>query len=126
AATYYNNGVLTGITFWIPSYATPIDTYLAAADIQWDDAATLDDKMEMIHVQKYYSMFWTDNEQWFEYRRTGHPVLPKGRGLTNNGIMPARLPYPVYVQSANPANYKAAVAAQGPDEIYTQVWWQKP
>lgn len=126
AGTYYNNGVLTGITFWIPTYATPIETYLAAADIQWNDAATLDNKMEMIHVQKYYSMFWTDLEQWFEYRRTGHPILPKGKGLTNGGVMPARLTYPVYVQSANPNNYKSAVAAQGADEIYTQVWWQKP
>jgi hypothetical protein len=82
--------------------------------------------MEQIHLQKYYSMFWTDFEQWFEYRRTGHPVLPKGNGLRNNGIMPARLTYPVYVQSANPTNYTAAVAAQGADEISTNVWWQKP
>jgi hypothetical protein len=34
--------------------------------------------------------------------------------------------YPVYVQSTNPTNYKIAVAGQGPDQIYTQVWWQKP
>ncbi|QEM02766.1 SusD/RagB family nutrient-binding outer membrane lipoprotein [Mucilaginibacter rubeus] len=125
AATYYKNGVQTGITFWIPTYTVPIDTYLAGADITWDNAAPLDEKMEMIHVQKYYSMFYTDFEQWFEYRRTGHPVLPKGNGLRNNGIMPARLQYPVYVQSANPDSYKAAVAAQGADEISTQVWWQK-
>ena len=125
AATYYKNGVQAGITFWIPTYAVPIDTYLTGADITWDNAAPLDEKMEMIHVQKYYSMFYTDFEQWFEYRRTGHPVLPKGNGLRNNGIMPARLQYPVYVQSANPDSYKAAVAAQGADEISTQVWWQK-
>lgn len=126
AKTYYNTGVLSGITFWVPTFATPIDTYLASADLTWNDAATLDAKMEDIHLQKYYTMFFTDLEQWFEYRRTGHPVLPKGNGLRNNGIMPARLPYPVYVQSANPDNYKAAVAAQGADEISTQVWWQKP
>ncbi|MFC0513561.1 SusD/RagB family nutrient-binding outer membrane lipoprotein [Mucilaginibacter angelicae] len=125
AATYYKNGIQAGITFWIPTYNTPIDTYLTGADITWDNAAQLDEKMEMIHVQKYYSMFYTDFEQWFEYRRTGHPVLPKGNGLRNNGIMPARLQYPVYVQSANPDSYKAAVAAQGADDISTQVWWQK-
>ncbi len=99
---------------------------MAAADIKWDDNATLDDKMEKIHLQKYYSMFWTDFEQWFEYRRTGHPILPKGSGLRNNGVMPARLTYPVYVESANSGNYQAAVTAQGADEISTQVWWQKP
>jgi hypothetical protein len=126
AETYYKNGVQAGITFWIPTYTTPIDDYLANADIVWDDAAPLADKMEMIHLQKYYALFWTDFEQWFEYRRTGHPILPKGNGLVNNGVMPARLTYPVYVQSANAENYKKAVAQQGPDEINTNVWWQKP
>jgi len=129
AKTYYDNGVTAGITFWLPTYFTaPITTatYEAAADITWNDALSLDTKMEMIHVQKYYTMFWTDSQQWFEYRRTGHPVLPKGAGLLNGGVMPARLNYPVYVQSVNPTQYKAAVAAQGPDLINTQVWWQKP
>ncbi|RZK44531.1 MAG: SusD/RagB family nutrient-binding outer membrane lipoprotein [Pedobacter sp.] len=50
----------------------------------------------------------------------------RGPGLANGGIMPARLNYPVYLQSANGANYKSAVAIQGPDNINTQVWWQKP
>jgi hypothetical protein len=126
AENYYKSGVLTGITFWVPSFTTPIDTYLTNADIQWSNGASLDTKMELIHQQKYYSMFWTDFQQWFEYRRTGHPVLPKGRGLVNNGVIPARLQYPLFVQSANPDNYRSAVAAQGVDEIYTQVWWQKP
>jgi hypothetical protein len=126
AGTYFKNGVQAGITLWVPEWTTPIDTYLTAADIHWDDNASLDQKMEMIHLQKYYSLFGTDFQQWFEYRRTGHPLLPKGNGLTNNGIMPSRLTYPVYVQSSNPANYKAAVAAQGPDEINNPVWWQKP
>jgi hypothetical protein len=71
-------------------------------------------------------LFLTDLQQWFEYRRTGHPVLPQGPGLRNNGIMPARMTYPVYVQSTNPTNYKAAIASQGPDVISTEVWWQKP
>jgi len=126
AKTYYDNGVINAITFWLPTFTTPVADYEATADITWDDSLPLDDKMEMIHVQKYYTLFWTDFEQWFEYRRTGHPVLPKGAGLLNGGIMPARIVYPVYVQSANPTNYKAAVAAQGPDLLNTQVWWQKP
>ncbi|WP_432711712.1 SusD/RagB family nutrient-binding outer membrane lipoprotein, partial [Pedobacter sp.] len=122
-ATYYHNGILNSISLW--GY-TPTATYLSDADLTWDDAATLEEKMEMIHVQKYYALFMTDLEGWFEYRRTGHPVLPNGGGLRNNGVMPARLNYPNYVVSANPDHYKAAVAAQGPDEISTQVWWQKP
>jgi len=126
AETYYNNGVQNSITLWLPQWKTAVTDYLSAADIQWNDAGTLEDKMEQIHLQKYYALFLEDLQQWFEYRRTGHPVLPKGPGLRNNGIMPARMAYPVYVQSTNPTNYKAAVAAQGPDVISTQVWWQKP
>ncbi len=140
AQTYWETGVLSGLTFWLPTWpnspaagapatATTINTlefrnYLIK--ISWNDAESLDDKMERIHLQKYYALFLEDLEQWFEYRRTGHPILPKGAGLRNGGVMPARLVYPVYVQSANPTNYKIAVAAQGPDAISTQVWWQKP
>jgi hypothetical protein len=142
AQTYWETGVLSGITLWLPTWpnspsagmpttTTTINTpefrsYLNNADIAWNNGASLDDKMEAIHVQKYYALFLEDLQQWFEYRRTGHPILPKGPGLKNGGVMPARMVYPVYVQSANPTNYKLAVAAQGPDVVSTQVWWQKP
>jgi hypothetical protein len=82
--------------------------------------------MQKIHLHKYYALFLVDMQQWFEYRRTGKPVLPIGAGVRNNGVMPARMTYPVYVQSTNPTNYKNAIAMQGADVISTQVWWQKP
>lgn len=126
AETYYNKGVESSITQWLPNWTTPVSQYLTDADIQWEASAPLEEKMEKIHLQKYYALFMTDLQQWFEYRRTGHPVLPKGSGLRNGGVMPARMVYPVYVQSTNPSNYKIAVANQGPDVISTQVWWQKP
>ncbi len=132
AETYYNDGALNSIRLWLPNWPDTstkiynINDHLVAADIQWDENATIDQKMERIHLQKYYALFLTDLQQWFEYRRTGHPSLPKGPGLRNDGVMPARMPYPVYVQSTNPTNYKLAVAAQGPDVISTPVWWQKP
>ncbi|GAA4915985.1 SusD/RagB family nutrient-binding outer membrane lipoprotein [Mucilaginibacter defluvii] len=122
AQQYYEAGITGAITMWgfnVPS------NYMNFNSIKWDDSYTLDQKMELIHKQKYYSLFFTDLQSWFEYRRTGHPNLPKGSGLDNNGVMPARLNYPVSVQSSNRENYNAAVAAQGPDVITTQVWWQK-
>jgi hypothetical protein len=136
AEAHYNEAALNSITLWLPNWPTTINpqtgalnninTYLVAADIEWDNAATPEQKMERIHLQKYYALFLTDLQQWFEFRRTGHPVLPLGAGLRNNGEMPARMTYPVYVQSANPTNYRAAIAVQGPDVISTKVWWQKP
>lgn len=132
--TYYYQGIASAINYWVPNFPESITSAdftehlknLDAAGEIWDDNFPLEQKMEMIHLQKYYALFMTDMQQWFEYRRTGHPVLPKGPGLSNNGIMPARLVYPVYVQAANPVNYKEAVAVQGPDEIFTNVWWQQP
>jgi hypothetical protein len=123
---HYKAGIQNAITQWLPNWAVSIDSYLTLADLQWEPAGTEEEKMEQIHLQKYYALFMVDMQQWFEYRRTGHPVLPIGPGVQNGGVMPARMIYPVYVRSANPTNYQLAVAAQGPDEISTQVWWQKP
>ena len=121
AKTYYETGVTNGITLW--GLAVPA-TYLSGGDVKWEPASSEAVKLDQIHLQKYYALFFTDFQQWFEYRRSGHPVLPLGPGLRNNRQMPARINYPLYVQSLNQVNYQAAVADQGPDDINTKVWWQ--
>ncbi|HRD58856.1 MAG TPA: SusD/RagB family nutrient-binding outer membrane lipoprotein [Ferruginibacter sp.] len=126
AESHYKAAVQASIKQWMPTWAVPIDTYLASADIPWPAAGTLSEQMEQLHLLKYYALFMVDNQQWFEYRRTGYPTLPIGPGVQNGGVMPARMQYPVYVQSTNPTNYQIAIAAQGPDKMNTLVWWQKP
>lgn len=126
AGTFYTAGARESLKVWLPNWNLDIQAYLTTADIEWEEGLPLEGKMQKIHLQKYYALFLADLQQWFEYRRTGYPVLPKGAGLRNGGVMPARMTYPVLVQSTNPTNYKLAVTAQGPDQIYTQVWWQKP
>jgi hypothetical protein len=122
AKEYYESGATNRITLWGRS----VGSYLNGALVRWDDAAPLSDKMEKIHWQKYLALFYTDMQIWLEYRRTGHPVLPKGPGLRNEGIMPTRLFYPISVQATNKVSYDAAVAIQGPDDLLSAVWWQKP
>ena len=122
ARTYYENGVNNAITLW--GVAVPAN-YLTNPALAWNDGDTEFNKMEKIHAQKYYTLFFTDFQQWFEYRRTGHPVLPIGTGVENGGKMPSRLRYPVYVQSLNGANYAAAVASFGADDLNTKMWWNK-
>ncbi len=117
----YETGIVSHMSLW--NVAVPAN-FLQQADIAWNEAEGLDAKLEKIHLQKYYSLFITDLQQWFEYRRTGHPYLPKGGGLTNGGEMPARLNYPVYLYNTNRANVDAAIAVQGADRINTKVWWQ--
>ncbi|UIR55903.1 SusD/RagB family nutrient-binding outer membrane lipoprotein [Sphingobacterium sp. SRCM116780] len=126
AETYYKSAVENNIKLWVPNLTQPVQDYLANADIQWDENKTLAQKMQLLHLQKYYALFMVDMQQWFEYRRTGYPILPKGAGLKNNGEMPSRMVYPVIVQSSNPTGYKEAIANQGADLINTKVWWQKP
>ncbi|WP_410220846.1 SusD/RagB family nutrient-binding outer membrane lipoprotein [Pedobacter sp.] len=124
AKTYYENGVMNALTMWVQSSDIPAN-YLTNPYLAWNNGDTDDDKMEKIHAQKYYTLFFTDFQQWFEYRRTGHPTLMMGTGLENGGKMPVRLRYPVYVQSLNAANYAAAVQAFGPDDLNTKMWWNK-
>jgi hypothetical protein len=121
--TFYETGITNAIGMW---NVTLPATYLQGDEVKWDPALSLDSKLEKIMAQKYYALFFTDFQQWYEYRRTGHPILPKGPGLQNNGMMPARFKYPVAVQSLNKANYDAAVAAMGgPDDLNTKVWWNR-
>jgi len=116
AATFYQNGVKASIEQWgavLPSnYFT-------------NTKAAYDGTLERIMLQKYYALFFNDYQQWFEYRRTGFPVLPKGAGLLNNKIMPVRFRYPTTVVTNNNANYTKAVTSMGGDDINTKVWWEK-
>lgn len=122
AETHYLNGITAALLSW--GYPVPAG-YLDNPQLKWDESESFDDKMAKIHLQKYYALFYTDLQQWFENRRTGLPSLPKGEGLLNNKEMPSRLCYPVYLQTTNRENYFNAVAAQGPDNINTKVWWQR-
>jgi hypothetical protein len=136
--TYYTKGIADGLNYWLPnnfkSTSDPVLVkYINDADIDWNNSLPINtttpgtpSKMESIQLQKYYAMFLVDFQQWFEYRRTGHPFLPKGTGLINGSRMPARLNYPLASQSTSPTSYSNAVASQGPDDINTLVWWQKP
>lgn len=123
AQDLYEKGVTNAITFW--GKEVPAD-YLIKEGIAWIADGSMEQKMELVQLQKYYALFFTDFQQWSDYRRTGYPQLPRGAGVQNNGLMPARFKYPVYVQSVNSANYNAAVSRMGADDLNTKVWWNKP
>lgn len=116
AKAHYENGVRAAIEQWD----------IEVPDNYFDNpAVAYDGTLEKIMLQKYYALYFNDYQQWFEYRRTGLPVLPKADGMLNNKIMPARFKYPAAVQLNNGANYKEAVASMGGDDINTKVWWEK-
>jgi len=87
--------------------------------------AAYNDTLERIMLQKYYALYFIDYQQWFEYRRTGFPILPKATAMENNGLMPSRFFYPTNIQINNQKNYLQALEILGADDINTKVWWDK-
>lgn len=120
AQTHYQNGVKAAMEQW--GVVMPADYFTNAIASQH---TAYDGTLERIMLQKYYALFFNDYQQWFEYRRTGFPVLPKGDGLMNNGVMPVRFKYPTTIASTNRENYLKAVDSMGGDDINTKVWWEK-
>jgi hypothetical protein len=121
--TYFDAGIQNAITWW--GLAVPTG-HLDKEDVKWNDAGSFDDKMDQIFLQKYYTLFFTDFQSWSEFRRTGHPVLPIGPGVQNNGKMPSRFVYPINTMATNPSHYQEAVDAMGGDDINVKVWWNQP
>ncbi|WP_207426601.1 SusD/RagB family nutrient-binding outer membrane lipoprotein [Pedobacter sp. SYSU D00535] len=118
--THYEKGVKASIEQW--GAVMPADYFTKATTATH---TAYNGTLERIMLQKYYALFFNDYQQWFEYRRTGLPVLPKGAGLMNNGVMPVRFKYPTTVASLNRDNYLKAVQNMGGDDINTKVWWEK-
>jgi hypothetical protein len=120
---HYENGITASMSQW--GAAMPAG-YLSQPGVAYNAAASAAAQLEQIMVQKYYAYFFVDFQAWFEKRRTGYPVLPRGTGIPAENKFPYRIPYPTYLQSLNPANYAAAVAAiGGKDDSDTKVWWDK-
>jgi hypothetical protein len=79
--------------------------------------------MEQIATQKYVAMFDQGLQSWFEWRRTGYPVLTPAAAGANGGKIPVRVYYPSDEAARNPTNLKAAVDRLGADDMNTRVWW---
>lgn len=78
--------------------------------------------LEQIGTEKWIALFAQGVESWTEQRRTGFPVLAPALQADLSQI-PSRYNYPNIESSINAANYNAAVAAQGADNLTTPIWW---
>lgn len=125
AATHYANGVRAAMKNWGDNYGvTPIDdaaidAYLAANPFNEADG------MRMIGEQYWAATFLNEYEAYANWRRTGFPALSPTNypGNVTNGTIPRRLRYPQGEFGINGENINAAIAAQGPDELTTRLWW---
>lgn len=120
AKTFYEDGVKASLAQWGVSTADS-NAYLLETAVVFNAATA----MNQIAEQKWLALFYQPYEAWAEWRRLDYPVLtPAVDALVGNSI-PVRHGYPTAEPNQNKANYEAAVAAQGPDELSTKLWWDK-
>ncbi|WP_257656638.1 SusD/RagB family nutrient-binding outer membrane lipoprotein [Parapedobacter lycopersici] len=113
----YEAAVTAGITQWKNS-EMPVGYFE-------NEQAAFNGTMEQLMNQKYLALFFNDYQQWFEYRRTGYPVLPTTAYMLHDGVMPTRFMYHNNVRRFNPQNYQEAADRIGGDDVMTKVWWEK-
>lgn len=119
---HYESGVAASIAQW--GATMPAD-FLQQPGVLYDEAVNTEMQLEQIMLQKYYAYFFVDYQSWFEKRRTGYPVLPRGTGIPAENNFPSRIPYPTYLQSLNAENLGLAVRAMGGDNSDLKVWWNQ-
>jgi len=118
AATYYTQAITASFNYY---GLEPEAAYLAQADVAY--TGTTDEKLEKIGNQKWISLYYQGFEAWFDWKRTGYPVLLPSLTNQNDDRIPVRLIYPISEQSLNGDNRAAAVTRQGADDINSHVWW---
>lgn len=94
--------------------------FIANENFGWDDANGL----ELIATQRWAATFDQGLQSWFEWRRTGYPVLTPAVAGMNSGKIPVRVPYPTDEAARNPSSLAGGVSLLGgADDLNTRVWW---
>ena len=95
--------------------------YFAQTDVAF--TGTDAQKISKIAMQRWLANFMQDGiEAWSDWRRLNVPTLVPGISASVTHIPYRRYYYPDdYI--TNRPNYDAAIAAQGPDNFDTRVWW---
>jgi hypothetical protein len=128
AAAYYNAGISESLNQWNDMAASSgqsisagdMAAYLASPSVVYSGGVA---GQKQIALQKYVALYMDGATAWFEWRRTCVPnTIVPGPDATLNYV-PRRLEYPTTEATANGDALKAAIAAQGPDDLGTKLWW---
>jgi hypothetical protein len=80
--------------------------------------------MELIATQRWAATYDQGLQSWFEWRRTGYPLLSPAVAGMNDGKIPVRVPYPTDESARNPTSLAGGISLLGgPDDLNTRVWW---
>ncbi|WP_028298785.1 SusD/RagB family nutrient-binding outer membrane lipoprotein [Olivibacter sitiensis] len=148
AQQYYEDGIRASFTYngvsGVDEYLLSTGTQIAYVDprntannsapistvtVQWNEAASFEQKLEKIITQKWIAIYPEGTEAWSEFRRTGYPRMYPIM-VTNNPDLPLgtfikRLTYPLTVISASGQAVANAVSQHlgGNDSAATPLWW---
>src|SRR5687768_2716349 len=101
------------------------DTYVTANPL------TAGNELQQINTQYWIASFLNGPEAFANFRRSGFPTLTAnpynqpGNPDVPNGTFIRRITYPTSELSVNTQNLNDALAKQGPDKLFTRVWWDK-
>lgn len=132
ANTYYNNGIRASMDEYVlypntaPIPAANYDSYKNQAAVSF--VLTPATALQKINTQYWIASLGNPGESFANFRRTGFPALtpnPIGTPLPGSGFA-RRVPYPNVERSVNAANYNAAVASMGGDDVTQRVFWDIP
>lgn len=115
AEAHFRSGIRAAVQLWTGQPLS--DSYFNR------DLAQYDGTLKRIILHKYLATYFTDNQQWADYRRTGFPELPRTSSMLNEGVLPSRLLYPDVQKISNRENYETAAERMGGDNINSKVWW---
>ncbi|MBT2557304.1 SusD/RagB family nutrient-binding outer membrane lipoprotein [Hymenobacter sp. ISL-91] len=122
AKSHYDAAVRASIIYWGGTSADAT-AYLAQPEVDYNNAASGATYKEKIGIQKWISLYNQPVDSFREYRRLDYPQLTKPAQALSN--IPRRFPYPAVEQNLNGANYNAAAAAIGGDNVDTKIFWDK-
>ena len=119
AAAHYNNAITASIVYWGGTNAQAA-TYLLQPSVAYLTAAG--NYKQKIGIQKYMALYMRNYDAYVEVRRLKYPALVAP--ATARSVFPLRYTYPTNEQSLNGANYTAAAAAIGGDNVGTKLFWE--
>jgi hypothetical protein len=132
AAIHYNNGIRASMDEYVlypntaPIPAANYDSYKNQAAVSF--VLTPTTALQKINTQYWIASLGIQSEAFANFRRTGFPALTPnaiGTPLPGGGFA-RRVPYPNNERSVNAANYNAAVASMGGDDVTQRVFWDIP
>ncbi|MBZ4189181.1 SusD/RagB family nutrient-binding outer membrane lipoprotein [Niabella beijingensis] len=119
AADLYKQAITASFNQYQITDTAAINAYFGQPAVAYNPA----NYKKSIGEQKWIALYGQGLEAFAEWRRLDYPQLAPGASGVLDGKIPVRFIYPGTEQSLNGANYKAAVAAQGTDDLLTRLWF---